>query len=271
MNRRLGLLSTGLLLGLGFLASSAERDFESRAASEISGRLEGDKKSVSVNIRPSGLEAIGGRLDLAEIKASDFSIRGLPLFTEPERSQAGRVDLLSLRLRDFSLRGLRIAELNADIPDCRYDFGLATGKGQIRLSRSGVGRGSVSILEKDLSDYIVRKYSEIKRCTVKVYNGVVWVEGYGEFLVVNSNFAVIAKIGVTDGTQLNLTNAKVYFDWKRGEPGVAGALLKSLNPVVDLREDLGLYDAVTVETVTLEGGVLRAEGATKIPVKPADN
>lgn len=267
----MGLLSTAILIGLGIFGQSEEKRFESLAAKDIDARLQGIDKLVRVNVRPSGFEALSGRLESASIFASDFSLRELPLFTEPDRSQSGKIDLLQLRLSRFKLRGLRIEELSADIPDCRYDFGLARSQKQIRLSRSGVGSGTVRINENDLAEYLVEKYSEIKSCKVKVYNDVVWVEGYGEFLIVKTNFAVIAKISVEDGVKLNLSDAKIYFDWRRADSFSGSGLLKTLNPVVDLEKDLGLFDAVYVESVRLRDGVLEAKGKTKIPVKPADN
>lgn len=267
----MGLLNALILVGFGLFAGEQEKKFESAAAQEIATKLDGENKKISVNVRGNGIGEAWGDLSLASIKARDFSIRGLPLFTEPDRSTSGKIGDLVLDLQDFELRGLKVKSLHAEIPDCRYDFGLAKSKHAIRLSRSGVGVGSVEIREKDLADYIVAKYSEIKSCTVKVYNGVVWVEGYGEFLIVNSNFAVIAHIGVQDGTKLNLTDAKIYFDWRRADAEAGKALLKSLNPVVDLRKDLGLYDAVSVESVSLEEGILKASGKTKIPVKPAED
>ena len=267
----MGLLGAVAAVGLGLFAGSEERRFESRAAEEIASKLEGEDKKVAVNVRPNGLGGMWGELSLATIRAEQFSIRSLPLFTEPERSKSGKVGELQLRLQEFQLRGLLVKELSADIPDCRYDFGLARSQMKIRLSQSGVGEGRVVIREGNLADYLVRKYSEIKRCTVKVEKGFVWVEGYGEFLVVNSEFTVIAKIGIEDGTKLNLIEPKIYFNWRRADKVTGEALLKSLNPVVDLRADLGLYDAVEVEEVTLENGLLEASGKTKIPVKPAEN
>ncbi len=267
----MGLMSALIVTGFGFWAGEEEKRFERAAAAEIAERLTGAEKKVSVNVRPNGLGGAWGDLELATITASDFSLKGLPLFTEPERSRSGKVGTLQLRLSDFVLGGLRVESLWADIPDCRYDFGLARSEKKIRLSQSGTGTGVVRILEQDLADYIVRKYAEIKRCTVKVEKGFVWVEGYGEFLIVKSEFTVIAKIEVVDGTKLVLTQPKIYFDWRRAEPVAAEALLKSLNPVVDLRKDLGLFDAVMVESVSLEDGVLEARGKTKIPVRPAEN
>lgn len=267
----MNLVAAAILLGSGWLAAGEERRFESLAAAEIATKLQNLRGQVSVNVRPNGLAGLWGDLTSATITANDFTLDELPLFTEPDRSTAGALGLLSLRLTDFTLRRLRVAELSADIPNCRYDFGLAKGQHKIRLSRSGVGRGFVKIREGDLAEYLVAKFHEIKRCTVKVDRGVVWVEGYGEFLIFKSDFQVIANLVPVGGDKLALADAKVYFDWRRADKAAADAILKTLNPVVDLNEDLGLCGAVSVDRVTLHGGILTAEGDTKIPIRPTEN
>ena len=267
----MNLVAAAIVLVGGFWAGAEERRFERLAAGEIAGKLQYVRGPVTVNVRPNGLAGAWGDLLSATISASDFTLDTLPLFTEPERSRAGHLGLLRLRLTDFSLRKLRVAELQADIPSCRYDLGLATRQGQMRLSRSGVGRGLVRVRESDLADYLVAKFHEIKRCTVRVDRGVVWVEGYGEFIVFKSDFQVIARLVAVDGDKLALADAKVYFDWRRADKAAAEAILKTLNPVVDLNKDLGLYGAIAVDRVTLENGLLTAEGATKIPVRPTED
>ncbi len=258
-----------VLLGLGFGYGDMEvAKFERLAAAEISSQLSGDDRTVTVKAVAGGLSLAWGELESAEIDARHFSLQQLPFFTEPWRSKAGKLGMLHLRLSDFNLRGLQINELRADIPDCRYDLGLARGKKQFRISKSGEGTGSVRVDEKALADYIVKKYAEVKSATVKVYNDVVWVEGYGEFLIVNTNFTVIAKLTPVDGTKLVLTDAKIYFDWVRAEPAAAKVLLDLLNPVVDLYSGLGLYDAISVTDVRLRDGYVLAIGRTRVPVKP---
>lgn len=242
--------------------------FERAAASEIRAKLKGDNAQVSVEAVPDGLGILWGALDRAVIRASHFEVDGLPLFVEPERSKAGRCGNLTIDLHDFKLKGLRVESLFAQIPACRYDRGLALGKKTFRLSKSGTGTGSVRVLERDLADFILQKFHEIKSVSVRVYNGIVWVEGFGEFLLVKSNFEVIADLTPEDGTKLNLTNAKVWFDWKRADSFATDALLKFLNPVVDFNQDLGLMDTMKVDQIRLEGGVLEACGRTKIPSRP---
>jgi hypothetical protein len=258
------------LLGLGFMTGDAELGkFERAAAAEISSQLQGEGRSVSVEAEPSGIAAAWGEMASATITASDFSIQELPFFTEPWRSKAGKLGWLRMRMSRLNVRGLLIEELVADIPDCRYDFGLARRERTFRISKSGEGTGSVKVSERALADYIVEKYAEVKSATVRVYNDVVWVEGYGEFLIVKSNFAVIARLIAEDGTKLVLTDAKIYFDWNRADPAAAKVILDVLNPVVDLRDGLGLYDALTVTDIRLRDGYVLASGRARVPVRPS--
>lgn len=251
--------------GAGLLDSQVSQK-ESRAASDIAAKLKGESKKVEVNIEP---HLSWGHVKSAEIRASDFSLDELPLWTEPDRSKAGKLDLLSLRLVNCQLKGLDVLELSADIPASRFDLQEVLQKGRIRLSQSGEGWGKVRISEKALTDWILRKYKEIKRCRVEVKQDVIWVEGYGEFLIVKSDFAVIASLKPLKGTAFVLDRAKIYFNWQRADPFAAKALLDLLNPVVDLREDLGLEDAMVVEGIKCRDGVLEAWGKAKIPTRPA--
>lgn len=261
-------IASGAIFGI---ADQQLARFERLAATDIASRLNGPAKKVSVKVVPNGLAAAWGELESATITARDFSIDGLPLFTEPQRRKSGRIGTLSLRLQEFDLRGLRVAELNADIPGCRYDFGLAKNQKQLRLSRSGTGLGSVRIREDDLARYIVKKFPEIKECRVRARFGVLMVEGFGEFLVARTPFEVVATLAAVDGTQLSLTKPRISFDWVRADAFSADALLKTLNPVIDLREDLKLFDAVWVTRIEARDGYLTAWGRTKIPDLPADN
>lgn len=265
----MGPLLAAILIGSGSLLADREvKVFERAAAKEIAARLDGPDKVVTVKVVPDGLGALWGALDRATIRASRFSVEGLPLFTEPGRSKAGRCGNLSIELDDFTVRGLHVDALRASIPACRYDRGLALSQKSFRLSRSGIGRGYVRLTEKAVADYIVRKFHEVKSVTVKFDRGVAWVEGYGEFLIVKSTFTVIADLVPVEGTKLSLANAKVWFDWKRAEPATADILLKTLNPVVDFDADLGLLDAMKIDKVRTDGGVIEAWGTTRIPTRP---
>lgn len=250
--------------GLIHFGAAEVRRFEADAAREILTKLSGERAEVRVR-STLGPEALWGDVYRVKISASKFSTEGLPLFTEPKRSTRGILRNLEIELSDFNLRGLHVQSLSATIPDCRFDLGLALKRRQVRLSRSGVGRGSVTIAEADLETFILRKFAEIKQVKVTIDRDKVIVEGYGEFVVFKTNFYVVAKLRPVEGVRLMLTDARILFDGKRPDPESERALLDTLNPVIDLDKDLKLYGAVQIERLELRNGLLRAFGATRIP------
>ena len=148
----------GLAALFGFGAVTI-RNFEHAAAHEIGEKLIGDHKRVSISVTYPGLLSPAiGEVGTATINASQFHCEGLPLFTEPKRSKKGTIDHLRLNLSDFYLRDLRCERFTADILDCRFDFALAASQRKVRLSKSGLGMGTVELKVKDLGPYILKKY-----------------------------------------------------------------------------------------------------------------
>jgi len=245
------------------------RHFEALAAQDIKSKLHGEHAVVTVHTVPHGLFGhLSGDLNRVTITARNFATDGLPLFTEPDRSKQGKARRVDIALEDFTLAGLHVDSLDASIPNCRFDFPLAKRKGKIRLSESGTGTGAVTINAPDLEGFILAKFHEIKRVSVHLDNGRAIVEGYGEFIVVKANFSVDAQLVAVDGTKLSLADCKISLDNHPATPEAADALLRTLNPVVDLDKDLHLYDTIKVDKIELANEKLIASGATKIPVLP---
>ena len=264
----LPVLIAGLLFAFG-IGSDQVRTFERLAANEIKSKLIGDQASVSVSCKLNGF--VGGALgDLksATIKARNFSTNGLPLFTEPQRSKRGIIRSLNLELTNFELAGLRVEQLSATIPDCRFDYDLAVKRKSIRLSKSGTGDGVVRVRADALEAFILRKFREIKTVKVMLSPGQIKVSGYGEFLLIQTNFEVLAKLSSPDGTSLFLTKTQINFDGNPAGDQASKVLLDTLNPVVSFPADLGLYDAVRVRKIVIGDGFLEAYGDTKIPDLP---
>lgn len=263
-----------LALGVGIATSAIQREvrlFERGAEEDIASQLGGERKSVKVHVR---LDGIGGgsrgRLKSARIEARDFLVNGLPLFTEPERPQSGSIGVLELRLYNFSLRKLFIKELGADLHDCRYDLSLAKRERRVRLSRSGTGHGYAYVTADALERFLLAKYPEIKRVSVRLEKYKAFVEGYGEFLLAPSRFYVIADLQPRHGTQVWLSNAIIFLDEKRAPEETERALLNLINPVLDLDKDLGLHGALQLSRVEIRGGVLVAQGTARIPPRPQE-
>lgn len=254
-----------VLFGIG---AATVRDFERSAAKEVASQLEGEHKKVEISVSyPGVLSPALGEVGTATIKASQFRCEGLPLFTEPKRSKKGSIEKLRLDLSDFYLRDLRCERFLAEIPKCRFDFALAASKRKIRLSKSGIGDGTVDLMVKDLAPYILKKYAEIKSVEVTTDGNWVRVKGFGQFLVLTADFDVKAKI-VTNGSQLLLSDCIIRIDNKEADLDSQKALIDALNPVIDFAKDLDLYDAVNAKTVAIIGNLIRVTGKVKIPDLP---
>lgn len=258
-----------LAAGLGY-GDIKIAEFERKAARDIDAQLQGENKKISVDAEVAGLlGAVQGRLTAVTIRASNFSTEGLPLFTETGKPGKGRIGNLRIILSNFYLSGLRVDYLEATIPGCEFDLGLAMKSRKIRLTQSGIGTGYVRLKQDDLVPFILSRVSEIKRVKLRAERGAVFVDGYGEFLVTTTDFSVIAQLAASsDGFQLNLERAKILLGWQRADALASKVLLDALNPVVDLRKDLHLYDAIKVRRLRASSGMIEAWGDTKIPNRP---
>lgn len=259
----------GALFGLGLfrLGSGEIHRFERQAALDLSSKLEGDAKKVSIQTS-IGPEIVFGEVFKARLEASDFSADGLPLFTKPKRNKFGHLKHLEMSFRHFNLRNLPIERLDVSIPDSRFDLPFAAKKHKFRLSRSGLGTCSVQITATDLASFIPKKFHEIKTVSVRFDRGMVIVEGHADLLFLTTDFFVVSHLEPTDGTKLLLTDARVLFDGERVEPAAAKILLDLLNPILDLDRDLGLHSAVHLQHIDVKSGMLNATGTTVIPDLP---
>lgn len=258
----------GLGIAGGVFGGSQIAVFERAAAVEIGSNLAGERKTVSVHAVPNGFSCLWGDVQSVTIQAEEFQVDGLPLFTEPSRSKAGRVGTLRIRLKRFDLRGLICAELSADIPNCRFDFALALRARKFRLSKSGFGEGFVRVERDALEKFILKKYQEIETISVELRGGKLIAEGSGTFLFVKSKFFVIADLEPVNGTQIWLSNAKVFLDGVPATEGASRALLQSLNPVIDENRDLNMYGALKMREVIVRDQYVELRGEAHIPEKP---
>ncbi|MDR3690181.1 MAG: hypothetical protein P4L46_12430 [Fimbriimonas sp.] len=261
-------LILGILGGLIHVSNEQVHLFEKHAATDIAQRLDGPNRRVEVKANV-GPEALWGDIHSVAIHASGFRASGLPFFTEPKRSQRGLVRDLQIDLTDFSLGKLHVQKMQAEIPDCHFDFPLAVNHRKIRLSRSGVGHGEVVVGQDDLEQFVLAKYHEIRRVSVKIDKDKIFIDGTGEFLIFKASFTVIARLECIDGNTLHLTHARVLIDGLPADEGVRKVLLDVLDPVVDVDRDLDLHGAIRVQGLTLRDGQLRAEGVAVIPDAPS--
>jgi hypothetical protein len=263
-------MSPLLLFFLGGWAGSAVmvREFEVAAAIDVRASLN-QTGVVRVSTR-AGLSGFWKEIGSAKITARDFAADGLPLFTEPERPKSGILHRLVLDLSNFRLSNLPIKRLTAQIPNCRFDANLAIAKKRIRLSQAGTGLGVVEIETYGLEQYVLANVSEIKRVAIAFENDRIQVAGYGEFLVVSTEFRIDAKLEVQSENKLVLSDARIWFDGRPADQLSSESLLRALNPVVDLDRDLNLFGAIKIQRLRFKPNALTAEGAATIPIRPKE-
>lgn len=253
--------------GAGALAEAELARFEREAAAEVASHLDLMPDTVvRVEVTPLGVvESLRGEVSRVSITASDFVVQGLPLFTEPDLERSGTIRQLEIVLHDFNLRGLQVEELRAQLSTCRYDFGLARSKRLLRLTQSGEGPGYVRVNERALERFILHKYRNVSRVSVRLDGDRIFVSGHGDFGFVKAEFLVLAKVGQRNGTQLVLEDARVVLDGIRANAATARGFLEAINPVIDENRDLRLNSAMTIEEVRIRDGFIELFGTARVP------
>ena len=254
------------LVGLGAYGAARTEihHLEKSAAREIGANFGGEHKEVNVHV-DFDPEILWGNIRRITVNASHFTAQGLPVGVEKNLSHNGKLRDLRFDLSDFVLRDLRVAHLRVDVYDSRYDFGLAIRKHQFKLSRSGKGVADVELEPADLAAFIKQKFHEIQSVTVKIEGDKVYIDGHGEFLLLSTDFSIVAQMEPVDGTKLMLKFAQIRFDGMPAGEEATAAVLKVLNPVIDLDADLGLRGSVHINKIHLEAGHIRADGETVVP------
>ncbi|MCC7229068.1 MAG: DUF2993 domain-containing protein [Fimbriimonadaceae bacterium] len=252
----------GLLFGVG---SSEVRRFENAAAKDIATRLTGEAVFVKVRTKLDPFQAMAGRIKSATISASEFSTDGLPFFTEPYGSKRGRLDELKISLTNFQLTGLKVKRLDARITHCRFDLGLAQRRGQIRLTESGTGTGTVEVDQADLLDYIHFKHPLLKEVSLQFSQDKVFISGQSRFLSFDAFVEIESRLEPVGGNRIELVDANIKVNGQEANPNSRKTILGLINPVLDLDKDLKLFGALYMNKIEIHGKTLRAEGIAKIP------
>jgi hypothetical protein len=255
----------GILFGVG---ASEVRRFENAAARDISSRLKGEQMQVKVRTKLDPFQALGGRIKSATITASHFTTDGLPLFTEPERWRRGRLDELKIQLSDFELSGLQVSKLEARIPNCRFDWGLAQRKGKIRLTQSGTGTGLVEVSRSGLLEFMKVRHPTIRNVKMELADGQIHLTGTGRFMTFEADVEIESRLESPDGYTLHLTDAHILVNGQQANPVARQTILKLLNPVLDLNQHLKLFRALKFDRVEILPDRIRASGVAQIPDHP---
>lgn len=253
-----------ILFGVWGLARNEVASLERHVESDLTVQLRGDHVRVDVS-SDLGPEALWGDAHAVTLSASGFSTDRLPLQVEPWRSRTGLIRNLRIRLSDFALRGLHVQSLDAEIPGCRFDFGLALHHNQLRLSKSGQGTGTVNVNQQDLERFALAKYRFLKSAHIVLDRDKVSVDGIADIGLAKVNFFVVSHLVAIGGSRLSLRDARVLVAGQPLQGSTLAQFLSKLDPIVDLDRDLGLEGAMTVREIHIGGGSLTLKGGVVVP------
>ncbi len=264
-----------LLIGAGSMALAGAAVIETswgrmeRAAElDIAGSLGVSRENVKVAAVADGLIGSAmGRVASVEISAREFRVDGNPFFCDPALSRAGRLGMLRLRLREFVVRDLPVESLEADIPGCRFALGMLTA-GEVRLSRSGEGPGTVTIAAGDLRKYMLARFKVFESLEIRLEKYKLFAKGRAAFGPVRREFEVICDVEIAGKRALVIANPIVFVEGSRARDGSAQSLVNAFNPVLDIDKDLGMAGAFDMSEIVIRDGKAVISGIARIPVRP---
>ncbi|HET6387617.1 MAG TPA: DUF2993 domain-containing protein [Armatimonadota bacterium] len=184
------------------------------------------------------------------------------------RTRWAHIGNIKVTLKDFSFFGRSLRELRVELPDVRYDFGLARSRRLLRLGGSRPGTLLIRLSSEDLTQATVIDRADIRSLLIHTEDGRVrvtldyrtplgWapVSVSGQLELVQDH-AIYFTHPTISAANISLPQAMTDFILKRVE---------NLNPVFDLdRLALPMNVALTDVTSTETGLVVR--GTVRIPV-----
>ena len=124
------------------------------------------------------------------------------------------------------------------------------------------------VSQDKLAAFVLKRFPGINALNLTLETGFATVEGDGRFVAFQTHVKIIGKLAAPDGNAILLSDARVWIGDKEAVPAMADAVLKFLNPVLDLDRDLKLFGALIVKEIVLEKGKLQASGVAIIPNQP---
>jgi len=256
-----GLLT--LLLFHGYLnrraAHAAERQFQEALSQR------GEVHAVVRAQEPFGLYA--NSIDTLDLYASDIVADQLPFTQSPRAGWKGSIRHLKLHLVHSQLAGMHISRLEVDIPDVRYDIGHALYKNRLFIRSAPMGPVKIWVSEDDLSRFAAIKLKgTVTNASVAIRNNLL-IFGSVNVLGTKNTFAANGNIAIREGRYLDISDVEVSLNGRALAPSAATAMLKSMNPMLDVERDLHLGNSLKIKSVSVGYGMLLIEGEFTVPMQ----
>lgn len=272
MSDRLRDIALGLV-GLALL-NGVVRD-RAREALRIDTQRHITGGQLRVRVESSGwFGMLLGKASVAHVSGTGCRLDDVPFRAAAGGGMRAEVRAVRLDLRDVTFRGLHLQSMSAEIPFVSIDAGRALFDNRVVVRRAGTGTATIRIGPDAIAEFARRKFPTLNDVTVDLADGRATVGGTLPILGLKRRVSVSGSLVCRDGVHVELVDARVEMDRKAVEPGLRGALLAALGPIMDVDRDLGLSAFlrvdrvdVTADAVVIRGRATIGVGAPSAPVE----
>lgn len=202
-----------------------------------------------------------------DVYGREQTIDRLPFVIVPREGWKGSIHRLSLHLMDFTLAGLPVHRFDADLPNVGYDLGHAFYKSRLVIRGAGIGIGIVVINRTGLNTFLARKFGNLLSDVNFVSNqNIISLDGKLDLFGSPTSFKAKGQIKIRGGRCLDLTEAEILLDDKPLTAQATEALMKRLNPLLDIERDLKLGGIFFIDRVEVGDGDITIFGRVSLPI-----
>ncbi|HLJ55995.1 MAG TPA: DUF2993 domain-containing protein [Chthonomonadaceae bacterium] len=254
-------------LGLIVVHAGLERRARHDAARQLDGAFH-HSGALRLSVEPRGmLGALGNRLYAIDVTGTGQSIDKMPFASIPRSGWKGEIRHLRVHLDSLTLKGLPVERLDADIPNVTYDIGQALYKDRLVIRGAGEGPATVRIGADGLRRFIDRKYGQtVTDVAVAFRGGRVQITGDLMFLGAKAPFVALGDMTTRSGRYVDLAQADVTLNGKPLSPDLVQAIIRQLNPLLDIADDLGLAGYLKLTSVSVGADAVTVYATATIPV-----
>lgn len=256
------------VLGLALFSAFASERVRQAAKHDLQAAVPGSR--LYVRIEPRGIFGMAtGQAWRARVSGGHFATDHLPFHLEPGGGILATVRHLELDLHDVTLRDLHVETLRADIPFVKADGPRALFGGHLTLRGAQDGVGAAVLSAEGIRSFLAKRRPQFQEVRIELTPGEAIVSARAPFLGAMIQLEARGGVEIVDGRFLNAAPNVVMMNGKPLEREAGAALIRSLNPIIDVDRDLGLGDWLYVTGAEIGDGILTVRGRVTIPSSAA--
>ncbi len=252
------------LLSLALISGFARHRAEHAVISDMSRTISGGE--LYADVKPKGLLGLlVGQSKETIVWGKNNHADRTPFRIVRGPSIRAKVDLLKLDFTDITLRGVPVKLFHAEIPDVSLDLVRAMVDKRILIKSAGEGIARATVDQHGLEIFIAKKFPQITNPKVQLLDGRVRLQGKLSGFGPPSDIDAIGKLQIDEGKFANLVDTTILLNNKPVVGPFAQAMLKMVNPVIDVDKDLGLDGTFYAVSVEIANGIATVYGKVTVP------